>query len=71
LIALWTASADQALVTLVVHQIEMRLRLNPLRTGESRDSSVSRLVLASPVGLWFEVIEDDQKVLVISVWSIP
>lgn len=71
LMALWAASPDQALVTSVIHRLEQLLALDPYRVGESRQSSVSRVVLSSPIGMSFDIIEDDQKVLALSVWSIP
>ena len=71
LIALWAASTDQALLTLVIHQLEQRLRLDPYRIGRRRQSSVNRVVLSSPIGMSFEIIEDDKKVLILAIWSIP
>ena len=69
LITLWTAAADQALVAAVVHRVEQRLQINPY-VGKARQSSVNRVVLLTPIGLWFDIIEDDKKVLILSVWSI-
>jgi hypothetical protein len=70
LTALWTTAPDQAMVTAVVQRLEQLLSLDPYRVGESRQSSVSRVVLAPPVGLSFDIIEDDKKVLVLSVWPM-
>jgi hypothetical protein len=39
--------------------------------GESRDSSVNRTAFDRPLGIEFEVIEDDKKVRVLRVWSLP
>ena len=69
LIALWMAAPDQSLVTSVIHQLEKRLEINPY-LGQTRQSSANRVVLSSPVGIWFDIIEDDKKVLVLSVWLI-
>jgi len=71
LISAWTAAPDQALVTAVVHRLEQLLRINPWRVGRPYQSPLNRVVLASPVGMWFDIVEDDKKVLVLSVWSIP
>ena len=60
---------DQSLVTSVIHQLEKRLEINPY-LGQTRQSSANRVVLSSPVGIWFDIIEDDKKVLVLSVWLI-
>ena len=67
----WAAAPDRALVSLVVHRLEQLMALDPYRVGESRQSSVSRVALSSPIGLLFDIIEDDKKVLILSVWSIP
>ena len=67
LITLWTAASDQSLVTAVVQRLEQRLRINPY-VGQVRQSSVNRVVVSSPIGIWFDIIEDDKKVLVLSVW---
>ena len=71
LIVLWTTAPDQALITEVVSHLEKLLSLDPYRVGESRQSSVSRVVLSSPVGLSFDIIEDDKRVLILSIWPIP
>jgi hypothetical protein len=69
LIALWTAAVDQSLAAAVVHRLEQRLQINPY-AGQRRQSSVNRILLSSHIGLLFDMIEDDKKVLVLLVWSI-
>jgi hypothetical protein len=69
LIALWMAAPDQSLMTTAVHRLEQRLQFNPY-VGRAHQSSVNRVVLSSPIGIWFDIIEDDRKVLVLSVWPI-
>ena len=57
----WVAASDRGAVASAAHDIEHRLRLDPKNTGESRSSHLSRVVLWSPLGAWFEIIEDDKK----------
>jgi hypothetical protein len=66
----WLNAPDQALVTRTAHGIEQVLAREPLTYGESRKSSVSRVAFESPLGIDFEVIEDDKRVIVTSVWLI-
>jgi hypothetical protein len=70
LAGVWLASTDRNAVTRAAHRLEERLRVDPLHTGEARQSSVVRVVFDQPLGIEFEVIEDDKKVRVLSVWKI-
>jgi hypothetical protein len=64
------ASADRAGVTAASHWLEQELRRRPLSLGESRRASVVRVAHRPPLGIEFEVVEDDKKVRVLRVWSI-
>ena len=66
----WLAAPDRAAVVRAANQIDKLLERNPLSVGESRESSVSRVVLVPPLGASFEVIVDDEKVFVTGVWLI-
>jgi hypothetical protein len=70
LATIWLAAADQAAVTAAVYRLEQRLSRDPLHAGEARWSSVQRVVTDLPLGIDFEVIEDDKRVLVQSVWTV-
>ena len=70
LASVWLAAADRAAVTAAVHRLEQRLVRDPLHTGQVRWSSVQRVVTDPPLGIDFEVIEDDKRVLVQAVWAI-
>ena len=48
-------------------QIDVSLRYRPHVQGESRAKG-RRILLASPLGVKFEVHEDDKIVRVLSVW---
>lgn len=69
LAAIWVAAADRQAVTDATHRLEQQLAQNPLGTGESRDSSVHRVKMVPPIGIDFDVIEDDKRVLVQAVWA--
>ena len=68
LAAIWLASSDRNAVPLAANELDQRLRVDPLHTGESRQSSVRRVAFEPPLGIEFEVIEVDKKVRVLGVW---
>jgi hypothetical protein len=70
LAAIWNDSTDQAGVTAASNWLEKAIATRPLTFGESRKSSVVRVAHYPPLGMEFEVIEDDKKVRVLRVWSI-
>ena len=62
--------ADSALrqaITSASHQIEQRLRSDPLAQGESR-SEGRRILLISPLGILFRLEADGQTVSIMRVW---
>jgi hypothetical protein len=70
LTAILLAATDSATVLKAARSLDRKLRRDPLGTGESRASSVERIVLAEPLGIAFDVIVDDRTVCVTAVWSI-
>jgi hypothetical protein len=70
LAAAWLASADRNAVTRAANILDQRLRVDPLNTGESRLSSVQRVAYEPPLGIEFEVVEDDKKVRVLGAWLV-
>jgi hypothetical protein len=70
LATVWLAAPDRTAVALSAHQLDVTLGDDPLSFGESRRSSVHRVGFDPPLGIEFEVIEDDKKVLVQGVWLI-
>ena len=70
LAAIWIASADRDAVAAAAEWLEGRLSRDPLSLGESRDSSVHRIVFRHPIGLEFEVVEDDKRVIVEGVFNV-
>jgi plasmid stabilization system protein ParE len=71
LAAVWVTAPDQRAVTEASHRLEQALRRAPISAGESRSSSVHRVVYDPPLGFTFLVIEDDKRVLVQAVWLVP
>lgn len=70
LAAVWIASDDRAAVAAAAHRLDQALARNPLALGEARDSSVRRVAFDHPLGIEFEVIEDDKRVIVQAVFSV-
>jgi hypothetical protein len=70
LAAIWLAAADQLAVTQAAHRLEQALARHPLVIGIPRTSSVNRTVIDLPLGMDYEIIEDDKKVRVLRVWSL-
>ena len=70
LAAAWVSAADQRAVTIAANEIENQLKFTPLASGESRTSPLRRVLLCPPLGVWFDIIEDDKKVRILAVWLI-
>jgi hypothetical protein len=66
LASLYNNSADKNLITQTIHRMEETLRRNPTAYGESR-KGLQRMAFEKPLCINFEVIPDDEKVIVISV----
>jgi len=67
LAALWVDAVNREAITRATHQIDELLGKNPERAGESRFED-SRILLAKPLGVTFEVSEPDRLVRVHHVW---
>jgi hypothetical protein len=64
LTALWLKAVDRRAVTTAAKRIDEWLGRDPLNVGESRASSIQRIAWADRLGVEFEVIEDDLRVIV-------
>ena len=72
LAGIWTATADRGAVTEAAAWLDDRLARAPFRSGEARTSSVHRIAFHQPLGVEFEVIEDNKLVLVGHLrWAWP
>jgi hypothetical protein len=70
LAAVWLSAPDRRAVTDASTWFDDQLARWPLRLGESRGSSVHRLAFYWPLGIEFEVIEDDKQVIVQAVFAV-
>lgn len=70
LAALWNAAADRNAVTTASEWLDEHLARDPLRFGEPWASSVHRIAVCDPIGVEFEVIEDDKRVIVHGVFGL-
>jgi plasmid stabilization system protein ParE len=68
LAALWLAAIDRAAFNAAANWLDARLARDPLRLGQPWASSVHRIVVRDSIGVEFEVIEDDKRVLVHGVF---
>jgi hypothetical protein len=67
---IWLAAMDRNAVTAASAVLEQNLLFRPLTYGESRRSSVHRVAFHAPLGIEYEVVEDDKKVIVQGVWAV-
>lgn len=65
----WLAAANRNAVTQAAHRLELALADQPF-IGTRRNSSVNRTATDYPLGIDFEIIEDDKKVRIIRVWPL-
>lgn len=71
LAALWLASTDRPNLSRAIAAIEAALEIQPLYVGTPLLSSVQRFLWNLPVGVEFEIIEDDKRVIVLNVFAAP
>jgi len=68
LAAAWLAAADRNAVTAASHRLDQDLADDPFAIGLPRNSSVNRTAIDPPLGIDYEIIEDDKKVRVLRAW---
>jgi hypothetical protein len=71
LAAVWLGAADRNAVSRAAATLDGYLTRAPLELGESRASSVQRVAFEPPIGIEFEIIEDDKRVIVQGVFAAP
>lgn len=64
---LWMAAPDRFAVTSAADEIDRRLRTSPLDEGESREGSF-RLLIVAPLGVKYQVLEEDRVVEIVRLW---
>lgn len=67
---IWMDAGDRRAVTDASGRLLCQLTYRPLSVGESRESSVSRYATEPPIGILYEVIEDDKRVVVQKVFLV-
>jgi hypothetical protein len=70
LAAIWTAASDRNAVTTASHRLELDLTREPYSRGIRRNSSVNRTATDLPLGVDYEIIEDDKRVRILRVWAM-
>lgn len=70
LATIWATSPDRPGVTASMAKFDSVLTFDPLKFGESRDSSLVRVAYSPPLGIEFSVIEDDKRVVVQGVFAV-
>lgn len=70
LAAIWIASPDRNAVTQAAHHLDRDLALIPFARGFRRNAAVNRTAVELPLGIDYEIIEDDKKVRVLRVWTV-
>jgi hypothetical protein len=68
LATVWMASSDRSGVTRAANEIDRLLAVDPQTIGDLRFDTV-RSAVVWPLGVEFEIDEDDRMVRVLSVWD--
>ncbi len=68
IVDLWVESLHQREMTRAIDELVRQLRKDPLSVGESRLNN-RRIVFLWPVGMEFEVDEDDRQDNVFNLWT--
>ena len=69
LATIWNAATDQRAVSVAAHVVDQELSRRPLAVGDRRSSSVHRVVYRAPLAVEYEVVEDDNRVIVQAVFE--
>ena len=67
---LWLSASDRNAVTAATAEIDRVLADQPLYAGHPVRSSVHRQLGIPPLGVLYEVIEDDKRVVVLAVFLL-
>lgn len=66
---LWLSAEDRNAITSAAATIDALLRQDAHLVGESREGTL-RITFVAPLGIDFEVLQDDRLVYVLAAWSI-
>lgn len=67
LAAIWLAAADRIAVTQASHRLDQDLARDPYALGFARNESMNRTAIDLPLGMDYEIVEDDKKVRILRV----
>ncbi len=70
LAAVWMAAVDRNAVTAAAHQLEQEIAADPYGRGLFRASSGNYTAVDLPLGIEFDIVEDDKTVRILRVWSL-
>lgn len=70
LATVWMAAADRNAAAAAAHQLEQEIAADPYGRGLFRASSANYTAIDLPLGIEFDVIEDDKTVRILRVWSL-
>jgi hypothetical protein len=70
LAAVWLAASERTAVTAVSYRLDQELSQDPYNVGFDRDLPVNRTATDLPLGIDYEIVEDDKQVRVLRVWSL-
>ena len=68
LASIWVAADDRHAVSQAADGLDRELRMAPNQVGESRSGN-RRIAHWLPLGISFEVCEEDRQVSVVAVWE--
>jgi hypothetical protein len=61
-------STQRRMITAATSEIDAHLRETPFQIGESRRGNL-RILLLSPIGVYYRVYPDDRFVKVLAIWK--
>lgn len=61
----WLTAPNRNAVTTASHRLEQALARDPYGIGFARNASVNRTAVEPPLGIDYEIIEDDRRVRVL------
>ena len=66
----WMSSSDRDAVTEASYLLEQELQNDPYACGFDRGVPTDRTAVHLPLGIEFEIIEEDKLVRILRVWSL-
>lgn len=70
LAAVWVRAADRNAVTAAAHRLDQDLARDPYGRGFPVGSPQTRTAAEWPLGIDYDIVEDDKLVRIVRVWSL-